>query len=152
MNDMILLVIGALLAIIGGGVSDELRAWRSRSRERSAIKISLADELQEIERTIETMHEVWKQAQLMSPAYVEALSQEMSAYNGHRSRLFLIKDKTLRKNISGFYKKLKDLTTKAEGRLGTLADTPEAKEEQSTFDASFQDIAKEAKDLYEKIK
>lgn len=150
-SDIWLIILGALLAIIGGYVGDELRALRERSRECKAIKVSLADELQEIETTIGNMHQVWEQAQLLPPAYVTTLLQTTSAYDNLRPRLFLIKDKTLRKEISDFYKKLKDTSLKAEGRLGTLAQTDEAKAEQSGFDASFQTLATEAKNLRNKI-
>lgn len=45
------LLLGALLATLGGIAGDELRAWSERRRKRGAIKISLADELNEIETT-----------------------------------------------------------------------------------------------------
>ena len=146
-SDTWLIILGALLAIIGGYVGDELRALRERSRECKAIKISLADELQEIETTIGNMHQVWEQAQLLPPTYVTTLLQTTSAYDNLRPRLFLIKDQTLRREISDFYKKLKDTSLKAEGRLGTLAQTKEAKAEQSGFDANFRALAAEAKSL-----
>ena len=150
-SDIWLIVLGGLLAIIGGYVGDELRALRERSRECKAIKVSIADELQEIETTIGNMHQVWDQAQLLPPTYVTALLQTTSAYDNLRPRLFLIKDKALRKEISDFYKKLKDTSLKAEGRLGTLAQTDEAKAEQSGFDTSFQSLATEAKTLRCKV-
>lgn len=152
-NDSIwFILIGALLAIVGGYVGDELRSWRERGRECKAIKICLADELQEIESTIGNMHQVWEQAQLLPPTYVATLIQGTSAYDNMRPRLFLISDETLRKEINNFYKKLKDLSIKADGRLGTLAQTAEATSEQSGFDASFQAIAAEAKTLRGRIK
>lgn len=147
MNDLVLLGVGALLAVLGGGVSDEVRSWRERSRERAAIKISLADELQGIETTISNMHQVWEQVKILPPSYVSTILQGTSAYDHLRPRLFLIKDTTLRKDISEFYKKLKDAAHKAEGRFGTLADTEEANREQASIDTSFQALATEAKAL-----
>lgn len=151
MSDIALLVIGAILAILGGAAGDELRSWRARSRECKSIKISLADELQEIEATIGNMHQVWEQAQLLPPNYVTTLLHSTSAYDNLRQRLFLIKDKALRKEISDFYKKLKDLTVRADGKLGTLAQTDEATTEQSNFHSNFQAIATEAKNLRAKL-
>ena len=151
MSDIILLIIGATLATAGGVAGDELRSWRARSRECRAIKISLADELHEIEMTIGNMHQVWEQAQLLPPNYVTTLLHGTSAYDNLRPRLFLIKDKSLRKEISDFYKKLKDLTIRADGKLGTLAQTDEATTEQSNFHSNFQAVATEAKSLRIKL-
>ena len=146
------IIIGALLAIVGGYVGDELRSWRERSRECKAIQVCLADELQEIESTIGNMHQVWEQAQLLPPTYVTTLIQGTSAYDNMRPRLFLISDEALRKEINNFYKKLKDLSIKADGRLGTLAQTDEATSERSNFDTSFQSIASEAKSLRSRLR
>lgn len=150
-NEVWFLLAGAVLAIIGGYVGDELRAWRERSRECKALKISLADELQEIESVIHSMHQTWDTTQILSPSYVTALLKTTSAYDNLRPRLFLISNKDLRKEISDFYKKLKDLSARAEGKLGTLSDTTEAKTEQSGFDSNFQTVAGEARALRGKI-
>ena len=80
------------------------------------------------------------------------LIQGTSAYDNMRPRLFLISDEALRKEINNFYKKLKDLSIKADGRLGTLAQTDEATSEQSNFDTSFQSIASEAKSLRSRLR
>lgn len=145
MNDI------ALLAICGGAVGDEVRAWRERNRECRSIKVSLADELSEIETTIGNMHQVWESAQLFHPSYVTDLLASTSAYDNLRPRLFLIKDQTLRKEISDFYKKLKDTAHKTEGKIGTLAQTTEATNEQASFDSSFQALASEAKTIRSKL-
>ena len=62
MSDFTLLCAGAVLATVGGALSDELRSMRIRSRERKAIKVSIADELGEIENTIGKQHEVWEKS------------------------------------------------------------------------------------------
>jgi len=151
MNDVILLAVGALLAIAGGAAGDEIRAWRERNRERKAIKISIADELKDIETIIGNMHQVWDSAQLFHPSYVTDLLSSTSAFDNLRPRLFLIKDKTLRKDIGDFYKKLKDTARKTDGKIGTLAQTAEATAEQAGFDSSFQAICSEAKGLRERL-
>lgn len=151
MNELWLLLAGAGLAILGGYVGDEIRAWRERGRERKAIKISLADEIKEIEATITTMHNVWDTAQLFHPNYVNDLLAGTAAYDNLRPRLYLIKDAALRKEISDFYKKLKDTANKTEGRIGTLAQTPEATTEQAGFDTAFQALCTDAKNLRSKL-
>lgn len=147
MSDIALLTAGALLAIAGGYIGDEIRAWRERGRERGAIKVCIADELKEIEATINGMHQVWESAQLFHPSYVTDLLSSTSAYDNFRSRMFLIKDKGLRKDIGDFYKKLKDTAHKTEGKIGTLAQTPDATSEQGSFDTSFQTLSTEAKSI-----
>lgn len=133
MNDIVLLSIGAGLAIVGGAISEEIRAWRGRSRERHAIKVCLADELREVESTIGIMHQVWENAATFHPRFVVDLLDNTSAYDTHRLRLFLIKESELRKEVNDFYKKLKDTAKKAGDKLGTLADTEDAKNEQRGF-------------------
>jgi len=144
-------ILGAILAIVGGYVGDEVRAWRERGRERKSIKICLSDELHDIETTIGSMHQVWESAQLFHPSYVTDLIGGTSSYDTLRPRLFLIKDQKLRKEIGDFYKKLKDTARKTEGKIGTLAQTQEAAADQAGFDSSFQTLAGEAKTLREKL-
>jgi hypothetical protein len=151
MNSLELLVAGALLAVIGGAIGDELRAWRERKRRCKAIKISLADELREVEATISKMHEVWNSAQVFPPSYVSDLMAGTSAYDDLRSELYLIKSADLRKEVNDFYKKLKDDARKTDGKLGTLSDDEAAKAEQAGFDSAFQSLCTEAKALRQKL-
>ncbi len=145
------LIIGALLAVFGGYIGDEIRSWRQRCNERKAIKISLCDELSIIESTINNMHQVWENAKVFPQNFVADLLSNTIAYDGLRTRLFLIKDATLRKKIVAFYKKLRDTVKKTEGKIGTLAQTPEAAAEQNAFDTSFQTLGTEAKDIKEAL-
>jgi hypothetical protein len=150
-NAFYLLMAGAALAILGGAISDEIRAWRERARELKAIKIGIADELSEIESVIKNMHEVWEKSKVFHPTYVADLLASTSAYDVARPRLFLIRNQELRKQLVVFYKKLKDTAKKSEGKLGTLADTPEAIAEQTGFETSFQQLGTDAKLIKEKL-
>lgn len=147
MNDLQLLISGAVLAIIGGVVGDETRSYFDRQRERNAIKIAISDELNDIEVTIMNIHTVWESAQVFPPNYVKDLLSSTTAYDGLRTRLFLIKDESVRAKLSGFYKKLRDTVRKTDGKIGTLADTPEATAEQGSFDTAFQSLGVEAKEI-----
>ena len=151
MNNLAPLIIGACLAIAGGYIGDEIRAWRERNRERKAIKICIIDELREIESTISNMHQVWETAATFHPSYITDLLGNTSAYDTHRPRMYLIKDAELRREISDFYKKLKDSAKKTEGKLGTLAQTEEARNEQRGFDTAFQAISAESRSLRGKL-
>ena len=134
MNDFILLAVGACLALLGGAGNDEFRAWREGRRELNAMKIALCDELGEISDTIKNMHEVWEKSKILYPSYVADVVANTAAFDGLRQRLFLLKDAALRKRIVAFYKSIKDVSKKSEGKLGSLAETPEAIAEQTGFD------------------
>lgn len=152
MNDLGLLILGAILAIAGGVLGDEIRSWSDRRRERKAIKIALCDELGEIEATIHSIHTVWESAKVFPPTYVNDLLSSTTAYDGLRTRLFLIKEEHVRAQLGGFYKKLRDTVRKTEGKIGTLADSAEATAEQGAFDTAFQTLGADAKSLREILK
>jgi len=152
MDDMQLLLVGATLAIIGGVVGDEFRSFLSRRREMNSIKIAISDELCEIEAVILSIHTVWESAKVFPPAYVNDLLSTTTTYDNLRIRLFLIKDATIRAELSAFYKKLRDTVRKTEGKIGTLDDTTESATEQNAFDQAFQKLGEEAKQLREKLK
>ena len=151
MNETWLVILGAVLAIGGGSISEEIRAWRERGRELKSIKIAIGDELGEIATIIEKMHEVWDQAKVFPSSYINNLLSNTRAFDDLRTRLFLVKDEVLRKKVVTFYKKLKDASKKSEGKLGTLADTSEARAEQNGFDTEFQAIGGEAKAIRESL-
>lgn len=152
MNDLLLLILGAGLAIAGGVVGDEIRSWLDRQRERKAIKIALCDELSGIEATIKSIHNVWESAKVFPPNYVNDLLSSTTAYDGLRTRLFLINEDEIRAQLSSFYKKLRDTVRKTEGKIGTLADTTEATAEQGSFDTAFQALGTDAKSIREILK
>lgn len=66
-------------------------------------------------------------------------------------RLFLISDKVFRKEIVEFYKDLKETAKKSEGKVGSLADTQESRDEQTTIEKSFQALCGTAKIIREKL-
>ena len=144
-------ILGSILAIGGGWIGDVLRARGERQRELKDIKIVLGDELDSIEKVIKTMHETWTQSNILYPAYISDLSSNTVSFDHLRLRLFLIKDETLRREINTFYKKFKDLLHKSEGKVGTLADTTEAKEEQKKIHDEFEKIGLEAKPIKDKL-
>ena len=151
MSEIYFIIFGALLAILGGYIGDEIRAWRERKRELGAIKVNLIDELSEIEGTVRNMHEVWEQTRFFGEKYVVDLLSNTTTYDAVRPRLFLISDTKLRKKLVAFYKKLKDTVKKSEGKVGSLAETKEAQTQQTTLESSFQSIGTEARSLREEI-
>lgn len=71
MNDALLIIFGSVLAGVGGILGDAVGAWLEDRRELNAIKVSLADELGEIEGIINNMHEVFEQTKVFSGKYIE---------------------------------------------------------------------------------
>ncbi|GEM_PF-2544226 len=144
-------VLGSVLAIGGGWIGDVLRAWGERQRELKDIKIVLGDELESIETIIEIMHQTWTASNIVYPVYISDLSSNTASFENLRPRLFLIKDENLRREISAFYKKFKDLLNKSEGTVGTLAETTAAKEEQKKIHDGFEKLGVEAKGIKDKL-
>jgi hypothetical protein len=145
------LILGALLAVFGGWLGYEIRARRDDSRELNGIKLNLCDELVSIMTTITTMHQTWTRATTLYPADITDLSSNTSAYESLKTRLFLIKDEALRREIRKFYKEFKDLLTKSDGKVGTLADTEEAKSEQQKIHDDFEKLGTDASLIKEKL-
>lgn len=152
MNNTWSIILGALIALIGGILGDEFRSWRERGGERKAIKSSICDELTEIESITINMHEVWEKSKILYPSYVADLLGSTSIYESYRTRLFLIEDEKIRKDLVNFYKKLKDLAQKSAGKLGTLAETSEASLEQTNFAGEFKKLGDDATSLKGKLK
>jgi len=150
-KEIVFLIIGAVLAIVGGILGDEIRSSRENKRELKSIKTTIGDELGEIEATVTNMHEVWVQAKVLPQNYVANLQGDTTAFDNLRMRLFLIEDENLRKDIISFYKKLKDTCKNSKGKIGTLADTDEARGQQANIDSEFQKLGSGAKSIKERL-
>lgn len=145
------IVLGAILAILGGWIGYVIQAKGDDSRELKAIKIMLGDELDSIHTTIQTMHETWTQSNVIYPVYISDLNSNTVSFDELKLRLFLIKNDKLRVEIRTFYKKFKDLLKKSEGKVGTLAESSEAKEEQKKIHDEFEKLGKEAGEIKNKL-
>ncbi|PGH38004.1 MAG: hypothetical protein CRN43_17825 [Candidatus Nephrothrix sp. EaCA] len=137
------LIAGALLAVIGGVAGEWLRMQLEKHQERTFIKIGLSDELSEIHSTINRLKETFDKTELAHGSYLIDLAN-VEAYNHHRRRLFLLKGKDFRHKIASFYKRLNDCIRSSEGKVGTLADTPESKAEQKEIVTKLCGFANEA--------
>lgn len=140
------LIVGALLAVIGGVAGEWLRMLLEKYQERKFIKIGLSDELDEIFSTINRLKETYDKTGLAHKSYLADLTN-VEAYNHHRRRLFLLKGKDFRHKIVAFYKRLNDCIKDSEDKVGTLADTAESKTEQKEIVTKLYEFAKEAKDI-----
>ncbi len=152
MNNILYIILGSVLTIAGGAVNDEIRSTQETKRERKAITISLCDELTEISTTMKNMQEVWEKSKVLYPSYVADIIASTSTYESYKTRLFLIKGEETRKSLVSFYKKMREVARRSDGKLGTLADTEESKTEQSTFAVEFKKIGEDAEALKIKLK
>lgn len=146
-NVIIGAVFGAGFAIVGGGIGKKIEMWLNIRQERDFIKKGLVDELDEIIIVIGKFKETFDQTQQTPKSYIIELKSNIEAYNHHRHRLFILHGDDLRHKIIQFYRKLKDALEDAEGKVGTLAMTSEAKQEQKNIVAKMEKFEKDAKDL-----
>ena len=151
MSNFISLIIGALLAISGGAVIEWLKLRMEKRQELKFLKISFVDELHEICSIIEKLSETWERSSMVHKAYIDELSDNMSAFGHHRNRIFLFKKTTVRRELITFYKKLKEAIKDCEGKVGSLAETPEAKSEQEAVKNKFCTLKTEAETLEGKL-
>lgn len=137
-------VLGALLAIIGGIIGQWLRMQLELWQERKFIKLGLADELDEIASITKRLKETFEKAGTTHKSYLLELKSNTACFDHHRRRLFILKGEVLRHKIVEFYRKLKDNIEESEGKVGTLAQTPEAKAEQKEIVTKLENFASEA--------
>ena len=145
--DFVSLITGAILAISGGAFVEWLKLKMQTKQELNFLKISFSDELEGIISIIGKLNEMWEKTGMVHKAYVNDLANNLNAYHDHRSRLFLFKDTELRRGIISFYKQLEELIKESEDKVGSLADTPEAKTEQERIKNKFCFLLTEAKQI-----
>jgi hypothetical protein len=113
-------ILGAILAIIGGFFAVIFRLRIETKQEINHIKIILCDDLSELSKIIDRMHETFTQTQIISPVYFSDLQKTTESFNNSKQRLFLFRKSDLRKEISSFYKKLDKNIKENAGRVGRI--------------------------------
>lgn len=145
-------IVGALLSIGGGALGNLIKDWSDKRAERKYIAISLCDELDEIKSVIEKLESTWDQTgQVFKPNIIE-LSKNTATFDNLRIRLFVFKKPGDRKEISGFYKKLKKAIEDSVDKVGTLDQSDTGKAQQENIKTKFCDLIREANTLIETLK
>lgn len=145
-------ILGALFAVVSGAVGSEFAAWRQRCRERSALKTIITDELSEIQKIIEKMHEVWEKSKVLSVSYFHNLSACVSNFDSTRQRLFLIKEEETRTGIISLYRDLKNTIDLNINNVGSLSEDPNSMTEQKDIEEKFVKLGEQAGDWKKKLK
>lgn len=119
-SSVVLVVLGGVISAIGGFLAQWFKMRLERKQEIECIKISLIDELGELRSIMGNMLDTQETAHSLPKVYLDNLSKNMDSFVHYKKRLFLIKDKEVRKRISDFYKKLESTITSALSVVGTL--------------------------------
>lgn len=119
---LIAAMIGGFLSIFGGSLAVILRVRIDKKQEIEYIKVSLMDELQEIYSIIGNLCETYRTAHSIPNTYLNELKANTESYDNHRKRLFIIPNELLRKEITGFYKRLSTTIENSLNTVGTLGE------------------------------
>jgi len=143
--------VGAILASFGGFMGEVLNIFMQNKRERTYIIISLDDELTEIIDIISKFSETFENSGNANKKYIVDLSNSMSSFALHKNKLYLFKNYTLRRRITSFYKSLNNIISEDGSKVGTLAQTAEAKAEQREIVKKFKDIVTTANSIKDSL-
>lgn len=135
--DWVPLIIGALLAILGGALVEYIKKVINRREERQYIVIMLKDELEEIIKTVDKLEETWEKTKNVHRTYLEELKCYNTAYEHNKNRLFLLSTSEARKKVTKFYRDLQKDVTEWADKAGTLSDDPASKTEQESIKIIF---------------
>lgn len=123
-------IVGGVLTIIGGFFATLVSSRIQKKNEVEFIKISLIDELHEINSIISRMIDTHKTAHPLPNSYLNDLQSNTDSFKHHKKRLFLIRNETLRRDTVSFYKNLSESIEDSINQVGKLGDT----ESDTTFD------------------
>jgi|GEM_PF-5305309 len=116
MNDIIFTLTGGFLSALGGFFAIIFK----KKEQINYIKISLIDEIEEIERIIGHICESCRMGQAVPVTCFNELSENTESFDSNKQKLYLIHDKVLRKDITKFYKDLKSYIEKSITIVGRL--------------------------------
>lgn len=155
MKDVILLIIGGILATIGGVITELLKFRVEDDRRTRALRTLILDEINSVLDNIGTILEIHRTRSEIMIIHIEKFKELWQSYEGIRGELFFIKDEELRKEITKFYSNLKTLVKESEDLLGKI---PTTKQEKSDFTrdqerkiGAFRDLKSTGEDIKGKL-
>lgn len=155
MKDVILLIVGGVLAMIGGVIAECLKFYLEDKRKTRALRTLILDEINSVLDNIDAILEIHRTSSIIMPIHIEKFKELRQSYEGIRGELFLIKDEGLRKEITKFYSSLKTIVKESEDLLGQIPQTEQAKNEfksdQDRKIGAFRDLKLTGEDIKTKI-
>ena len=122
-----LLLLGGILSVFGGYFGVIIRIQLENRQEIDFIKICLIDELEDIENAYKEILKKFTQSSIVTKEDLNGLLRYTDSYERTQNRIYLIRDKKLRKNINDFYRKIPNTIKNAEQQiiqLGVQANNP----------------------------
>lgn len=155
MKDVILLIIGGLLATIGGVITELLKFRFEDNRRTRALDTLILDEINSVLDNINTILEIHRTRSEIMVIHIEKFKELWQSYEGIRGELFLIKNEELRREIAKFYSNLKTLVKESEDLLGKIPTTDQEKNDfvrdQERKIAAFRDLKSMGEDIKSKL-
>ena len=155
MRDVILLIVGGILAMIGGVITEYLKFHLEDKRKIRALRTLILDEVNSVLVNIDTILEIHRTRSEIMVIHIEKFKELWQSYEGIRGELFLVKDEDLRKEITKFYSSLKTLVKESEDLLGKIPQTEQEKNEfksdQDRKIGAFRDLKSTGEDIKTKI-
>lgn len=152
--ELVLLVVGATLAVIGGTLGKVIDSSLERNREVRFIKIGLKSDLNEIIDIISACKDTFNNSspKQVSKKYISQLQSYTEVFKEYRLRMFLVKKDT-RKKVFKFYRDLDAQLTDHAKKAGTLSpSTPASLQEQQAIMTDLNNLSNEARELRNKLK
>ncbi len=155
MRDVILLIVGGILAMIGGVITEYLKFRLEDKRRIRALRTLILDEVSSVLANIDTILEIHRTRAEIMVVHVEKFKELWQSYEGIRGELFLIQGEELRKEITKFYSDLKTLVKESEDLLGKIPQTEqeknESKNDQDRKVGAFRDLKSMGEDIKLKL-
>jgi len=114
------LLLGGLLAIVGGFFGEFIRVKFKKKEEIDFIKVCLIDELTEMCVLIENITATFKKSSVVYLADLNKLRNSISNYTTHKQRIYLIGDENIRKEIRKFYSTFQEAIADASTQINSL--------------------------------
>ena len=154
--ELTLIVVGGVLAT-GGGVLTELVKIRMEDKRRKRVFCTLiTDEVTNVVNNVGLILEIYNSRSEMMTQHIERFDEMRASYEKLRGDLYLIKEDSLRQDITRFYTNLKTTTNESKELIGKIPNTDAEKEEhrrdQERKITSLRDVKSSGESILQKLK
>ncbi|MDD5088387.1 MAG: hypothetical protein PHI18_06285 [bacterium] len=154
--DVLLIIVGGMLAT-GGGVLTELVKLRMEDNRRKKVFCTLiSDEVRNVVNNVGLILEIFNTRSEMMIVHIERFRELWESHERLRGELYLIRDDSLRQEITTFYSTLKTTAKESQELLGKIPNTDTEKEEhrrdQDRKIASLRELKSSGEGILRKLK